>query len=629
MAKIDKDTLNEYKEMLTISHRRWESKEKDKWERHVNYYRNEQWNTPAGTISPYNNQVTDNIIFSNIRTLMPSINFRRPKIFVRAKKKPYNLPDGTIFDTLAGAVLLELLLNWYYKELEIKRQVDKCLMDALLGFRGVAFVGYAAETEVVATDNTVLEVNELIKKDSPYVMRISPYDFRFDPSARDAHLEDARWIAIRWIKTVDEVKKNPRYSNTANIKSNYRIDTKFTKIKNNHENNTTGTTVWDRVEGWDIWDRVEQKIVTIVEGHDKQLRYDDWPLDYDGSFPVEVFYFNENPDEPTPVSDIEIYINSQDELNRIRSLQLDHIRRISQRRYETRAGALEPEAKRKLMYGGDGTIIESDTGSSINPIPDATISQDIYIVAKLLKESTREESGVSLFEKGGAEKFDTATEPALIQQSTNMRRDERVGILEEFIKRIVSKLGKIIQQTLGERDFSLDNQQMKLAQEFVPHMIENIVGQDGRVLLPWLKASKEDIQGEYDFDIEIGSTRPLNQEMIKRDALTLYQILAQNPLINQEWNTRELLEAFDVKNTDDAVRPMQEVVQEQQQSMQTAMQMEQAKSAPKIQADLAKTQMKIGAQKEISQTTAKVSLLTAALQAETKSNTGKKDGKKG
>jgi len=618
---MDKEKLNEYKEMLTVSNRRWEKVEEKKWKRHINYYRNVQWDIPSGTISAYREQVTDNVIFSNIRTLMPAINFRRPKIFVKPKKKPYMLETGEMFDTLSGAVMLELVLNWYYKELEVKRQVDKCLMDSLLGFRGVAFVGYAAETEVISGDGTVLEINELIKEDSPYITRISPKDFRFDPSARDSYLTDARWIAVRWVKTLDEIKKNPKYKNTKDIKTNYVIDTQFTNKGSSASKFTDdgyigGGDTWNRVEGWDIWDRVEQKIITIVEGHDKELRYSDWPLDFNGGFPVEILYFNENPDEPTPVSDIEIYINSQDELNRIRSLQLEHIKRISQRRYETREGALSPEAKRNLMYGGDGTLIESENGSSVNPIPDAVISQDIYIVAKLLKDSIREESGVATFEKGGAEKFDTATEAQLISNALNARRDERVGILEDFIKRIVSKLGTVIQQTLNNQDFALDNEQMKLAQDFVPQKIEKIIGVNNTVLMPWLNASKEDIQGEYNFEVEVGSTRPINQEMMKRDAMTLYQLLSQNPLINQEKNIKMLLEAFDVKETEELVRPMEQVVQEQQQSMQTAIQAEIAKNQPKRDADLQKTQMKIASQREMSQTGAKVSLLTAALQAE-------------
>ena len=397
MAKLGEEKYKEYQEMLSVSHDYFNKVEKDKLEEHLKFYRNNQWDTAEGTISPYTQQVTDNIIFSNIRTIMPSINFNRPKIFVKAKKKPFMTENNEIFDTMSGAVLLEILLNWYYKELDTKRQTDKCIMDALIGFRGIMFNAYALETEAI-NDN-----NEIIKSESPYTIRIGPEDFRFDPSAKDAHLTDARWIAIKWVGTLEEARKI--YPNTQGLKANVVVDTQFdSKGKGattaRREERHEGAEVWDRVEVWNIWDKQEEKVISVVEGHDKAIGNVEWPIDYDGGFPTEVLYFNENPSEPTPISDVEIYIDTQKELNRLRSLQLDHVRRISQRKYEVEKDTLNADQKQHLTHGGDGTIVEVDRVGKIVPIPDATISQDIWIVARDLKASSREESGVSSFREG-------------------------------------------------------------------------------------------------------------------------------------------------------------------------------------------------------------------------------------
>lgn len=620
MAKKDNEDLKKYKEMLAVSHRRWERVEKDKLEEHLRYYRNDQWHLGDDSISPYSDQVTDNIIFSNIRTILPSINFRRPKIFVKAKKKPYTREDGAIFDTMSAAVLLEILLNWYYKELEIKRTVDKIIVDALIGFRGIAFIGYNVETEIVD------DVNEIIKSDSPYVLRVAPEDFRFDPSCKDANLTDARWIAVKWVGTLKEAKK--KYKHTNNLKANLVVDTEFSgkgkgTTASRPEERFEGSETWDRIEVWDVWDKVEKKVVSIAEGHDKFLDNKDWPIDYDGGFPIEILYFNENPSEPTPISDVEIYIDGQKELNRLRSLQLDHVRRISQRKYEIRKDSMTVEAKQHLQFGGDGTIIETDTPGSIQPIPDATISQDIWIVARDLKNALREESGVSAFEKGGAEKFDTATEPALIQQATNMRRDERVSMLENHITRIIRKVASILQQTLRGGDFALSQEELELASEFVPGKVMRVTGNKGDVLLPWMSASMEDIQGEYDFELQIGSTRPVDTESRKRDAMTLYQIEAENPLINREISLRKLYEAFDVQDVDERMRPMEEVTQEQQAQQQAAMEAQMAEPQMKVQADLQKTQMKTQTSMAQAELNSKTTLLKAALQEEGKRSKGK------
>ena len=111
-------------------------------------------------------------------------------------------------------------------------------------------------------------------------------------------------------------------------------------------------------------------------------------------------------------------------------------------------------------------------------------------------------------------------------------------------------------------------------------------------------------------------------ETRKRDTVELYQLLLQNPGINQEENTKLLLNAFPEVHADidKLIKPAQQVSQEGQQSMQSQIQMEQAMDAPKIQADLQKTSMKVEAQREKTQTDAKVSLLVAQL------NQNKSDG---
>lgn len=633
MAKQDK--LNDvdfkmFRESLKVAHDKYEQVEKFNIDLFREYFRGKQWNSISGNIiSLYGtDHVTDNLIFSNIKTIMPAINFRNPKITVQAKKKPFEV-DGQTFDTIAASIILEVILNYYFKELKTKKEVDKCLLDALVTYRGIMFTGYTVETEKIK-NGEVQETNELIKSDSPFTLRISPRDFRSDPEGEDCDLTDARWIAIKWVKTLDEVKNNDKYENTKELKTNFTIKTNFgSKGDDTKSTPTTGESkLWDRVEGWDIWDKKTQRIITTVKGHDKPLQYAKWPLDYDSGFPTDILYFNENPDESLPIADVQIYIDSQDELNRLKSLQLEHVRKVSQRKYLSRAGALTTEEKSKLIHGGDGAILEVTEGSvdgALVPLQDASISQDLYITINGLKNSIREESGVSRIEAGGAEKFDTATEPALIAQGTENRRDDRSATLEAFLSDVQSKLGKVLQQTLRKRDFPLTNEQLLETSETIPDKIAKIAGQGSDVLMPWLTASKDDIQGEYEFDIQTGSTRPINQETRKRDATFIYQTLLQSPLINQEENLKRLLEAFpDVRSDmDKLLKPAEQASQEGQQAQQSAIQADIAVQMPKIQADLQKTQMKTAVQREKNESDAQLTLLTL-LKGEDKVSGGEK-----
>lgn len=610
MAKsLDTKELNRWKDRIVISNRKFKAQAEDNIKKWRDYYRGHQWND---TVMGYNDRTVDNMVFSNIKTIMPSINFNNPRIYAQAKKKPYRVADG-LFDTIAAGALYEILLNYYYKELEIKRQVDKALLDALIGPWGIIQIGYTLETEKIQ-DNKLLESNELIKGDSCFVVRRSPLDFRVDPEAKDSHLYDANWIAFRWVKSLEDVKSNSSYKNTKDLKSNVKAETDFHKkteggLKTSDNDSLKDASDWERVEGWDIWDKRSNKLITVVTSHDKELQNIDWPLDYDGGFPVEVLYFNENPDELFPISDVDIYMAAQDELNRLRSLHLDHVRRISQSKYITRENAFTSEELYKLKHGPSGTIAESKmaVSDSIVPLKDAGTSQDVYMAIRMLKEDIREGGRVSQFEKGIAQKFDTATEPNLIAQAIGIQREERSAILGDFIKHVVRKLGKVLQQTMGEKEINLSTEQFQQAQQYAPGKLEKIIGPDGmQVIMPWLTMSKEDIQGEYEFDIEIGSLQPVNKEIRKRDAIELYNLLSENPYVDPYEGTKEVLEAFERKDTERLLKDPQAVAQEQQASSEAALQAEIAKDAPKREVDMAKTTMK-----------SKVTLLTAALKAGT------------
>ena len=583
--------LAAYKDMLAISHRKFKKEAEESIRRGRDYYRGKQW---AAEIKGYSDKCVDNMVFSNVKTLIPSLNFRNPKIYVTSRKAPYQTKEG-LFDTYGGAVAFETLLNYYFKELEIKKQFDKCLVDALTGPWAHIQLGYTVETEKMDKDGDLIEENELIRAESPFVLRRSPLDVRIDPSSKNSDLSDARWIAFRWVKTLDDIKKNPAYSNTDDLKTNSNIDTEYKLATSSADGYVMkDAEKWERVEGWELWDRKCNRVFNIVESHDKFLSNEEWPIDLDG-FPLENLYFNENPDELYPISDIDIIQKLQDELNRIRSLQLSHIKKISQRKYVAREDSMSQDEMEKITSGPDGTIAftKTDPNNAIVPLKDANISQDIYIIARQLKDDIRTLAGVALIEQGVAQKFDTATEPAIMAQAASVRKSERRTIFESFIVRVIRKLGQILQQTLEKQEIALNTEQFAIAQKYIPNKLSKIAGDKGAIVLnPWLTVERSTIQGEYDFNIEVGSTTPVDDMRRKQDALTLGQALANNPYINAYEGTKRLLEAFETRDIDTLLKEETQVVDEETAKAQAIQQSEMMKDEPKRQVDMAKTKMK-------------------------------------
>lgn len=596
--------LKKWKDRRNVASNKFNEEAKKNIIKWRNYYRGNQWphqwnNDDKEESSAYRDSTVDNMVFANIRAIMPSINFNNPKIFVDAKRPPFVTKDNILFDTNAAATLFEVLINYYVQELQMKREVDKCLLDALIGPWGIMQIGYTAQTEKVKGDE-VLEVNELIKGNSPFAMRISPLDFLVDSEAKCSHLNDAGWVATKWVKTLDEVKKNPKYENTKDLKPNATAKTNFnnSNVVSPSDETLKHDSDFARVEGWDIWSIKDQRLITIVDSHDKFLRNEkDWPLEFDG-YPFETLYFNENPDQIFPVSDVDIYLSAQDELNRFRSLQLSHARRISQRKYVARDGAFDSQELDKIEYGPDGAIAMTtgDPNTALVPVRDAGTSQDIYIAINQLKAAIGEGSGVAKFEQGIAQKFDTATEPALIAQATSIKRAERLAIMEDFYIRIAKKVGKVLQQTMEKESIPLNEKQFINAEQKVQSKLAKIVGQNEQtVLLPWLNMEKDDIQGDFDFTLDVGSTAPINQEKRKQDVITVAQLLAGNPLIKLDESTRRILEAFEIKDIEALLKTPEEQQAEQQaqlEALQAQTEAAIAEDMPKRQVDLQKTREK-------------------------------------
>lgn len=595
--------LQEWKDRLNVSHRKFDIV-KPKIERAWNYYKGNQWSGGSWSVDNYKDKPVDNVVFSNIRAIVPRLNFKNPKINVRPKKKPFKTNSG-LFDTLAASASIEVILNYYYKTLQVKREARKCLYDALLSPYGIMELGYTLKTEKIK-DDELLEVNELISEDSPFCMRRDINDFRSDPEGTDPHMNDARWIALHWVKSLEDIKKDDKYSNTTNLKCNYRVKTDYNKIVQSNEptNSDEEQGLWGRVEGWTIWDRKTYRLLDLVEGYDKFLRNEkEWPLDLDG-FPVEILYFNENSGDNYPIPDTWQYLDMQDELNRISSMQLDHIRRISQRRYIARQNAFTPEEIFKLSHGGDGTIVESSMAvlDSIQPLSDATISQDIYMIRQGLKQTIREMAGVSAAEAMVSQKFEQATEPALLDQASKTLRGDQQSLFENFLVRIVEKLAGIVQQTAEEIEVPLEADQMrdKTLREILGNKLVKIDGVEGAVaILPWLQVDKEDIKGEYIYEIEIGSTLPSSEETEKRDAMFLYKEMKDNPYMKGRESTKRVLDRFKIMDADKLLKTEKEVQQIAMMNARMRIEGELAIDTPKRQVDLTKTQIKSQTTKEV------------------------------
>jgi len=651
MAISAEQDLKNWKDRLSISHRKFELVKRDR-DVYKRYYQGDQWHD-MNINKRFMDRTVDNVIFSNIRAVVPKLNSRNPKIFVEPTKKPY-VKDGQLFDTTASAMYLEALLNYWYRVLDVKREARKALYDCLIGHFGLMEIGYTFKTEKVATKGKMkgklIEVDEMIKEDSIFVKRRSPEDFRRDPESTDHLLHDDRWIAMRWVRSLDDIKANPRYENTKWLKTNFQYDFDCLKAKpEDIDPSINGDPeIWRKVEGWTIWDKKERRRKDLVENHDKWLSNEPYPkwMDNVDGFPIEILYLNENPDEQTPISDIQIYKQSQDEINQIGSMQMSHIRRISERRYLANANAFDDDEERKLANSYDGVVIKTnmDPNSAVVPLKDTGISQDIYMVQRLKKQEISEEAGVSPSERQQTVKFETATEPALLNQNTQFVRGDQRGLFEDFAGRVVRKMSFVIQSTttntsipIDQRQFSeigdlvaSQNPNMAARQQQVMSKLDMIITPDGSQMLnPWFNLSKEDIKGQYNFTIEMGSMAPVNDTQRRNDIMALSELLANSPYIDQEEATRRVLEAFDEKDIERIMKDPEQVQAESEQQMQAQMTAEMEPEVTRKKLDIMKNRETLQSKERIAEGQNQVAIFAAMMKGKKDKETPDKKEKKG
>ncbi|MFN9959364.1 MAG: hypothetical protein ACK55I_40250, partial [bacterium] len=116
-------------------------------------------------------------------------------------------------------------------------------------------------------------------------------------------------------------------------------------------------------------------------------------------------------------------------------------------------------------------------------------------------------SGVSEYMRGGMPEIRrTATEAGIIQDNANARSSEKLAIIEISIAECARRLVAIAQQYMtGEQ-------------------VVRISGQGAKPL--WLTFDKDYISGEFDYEVEAGSTAPVNESFKRQMALQVVNAMA-------------------------------------------------------------------------------------------------------
>jgi hypothetical protein len=455
--------------------------------------------------------ITANLVYANVKSLLPKTLMRHPHVRVR----PRPLATGRV-DRIGGkdpgarwraSLAIQQLVNWRVQEFDFKREVQKAQLDDYLRGWGVIRHGYSAVEDVsYFLRDRAIEFNhhQHVREGWPFAVYWPLEDLRLDPLAKS--IEELQWCAFRTLWRLEDLKKFSKVvvpdtlAPSMTVGSSASDDTRSRLDRMEHDAEVLG-----RVPIWEIWDRRTHRVLYWSAGLEKEIGVEDWPLDFEG-LPISILASSSVNGEIFPVAEQSIVFTLQQQLNKLLSLILVYAKRGVPIIGVMTTG-MEEEEKAKIMDAEILEIIQTNRDPNqvlklhnLQPVP-----QTLLLSIELVKAQLREVTGQGRIGHGARENVESGTEAAGIIQGMEVRSEDRRQILSEFFARVVRKDFQVLQQTM-EQDQVLD-------------IID--IGQVPTLLT----VSIEDIKDEYEFGITVGSMDPKDENAEKRDALMLAQLL--------------------------------------------------------------------------------------------------------
>jgi hypothetical protein len=513
------------------------------WKRMKDLYRGHHEKTASA-----NDRLIVNMAFATKNVIAPFVAVNNPKFNVNAR-----LPQNE-----AQAMIAEEVLNYHWRTGAYQDEFRLCVDDWLDFGHGWMKVGYkfvtdqpeikkvpdsksdpfAADSEGVDDREPIpgnVESERKVLDDRPYAERVSVFDMFVDPDGRTPL--DIRWIAQRIRRPVADVRVDSRYRPEIRKKvqptltSRWEDATVAAPEAGNLDAKDTGF-----VDIWEYYELRKNYLCVFAQANTDGFLIGPEPIPYAFGHPFLMLRNYEVPDEFYPMGELESIETLQYELNETRSQMLNHRKRYA-RKYLYMEDAFEQVGVDALESEDDNTLVPVNSGQDLNrviiPMPSIGTPPEFYDQSAMIIDDIDRVSGVSDYMRGEMpDTRRTATEAAMVQDAQQSRAADKLSKVEKFLAR------------LGERIIQLMQQYMTGEQ------VVKVVGMQAMPV--WINFDRDYIQGQFDYDVEAGSTQPQNETFRRQSAMQMIDAMA--PLVgagvvNPSAVARQVLQfGFGIKN---------------------------------------------------------------------------------
>ena len=480
-----------------------------------------------------------NIYFMMMRTLIPRIYFRNPSVSV--------IPAMPGFENIAFAKTLQRVDNKMIDQMKLKREMKRCIRDAIMFGTGVPKIGFGAQftptpnfgatEEPIAKQGTRFEYRDNVFKDMPWVARVHPKDF-IVPSGLEV-FEDARWVGHRVRRAVDDVRNDPRLENRSEIRSSKVSDIIRPPIEGFARQPV------EMVDLYEIRDKKRAKVMVInpyARDKARLMYFGDDEFLINGAFPLFPIQFNDDDEVFWATPDSQIIEPQQLEINEIRTQSMKH-RRLTLMKLLYKKGSISEEELEKMLSEDVMAAVAIDGElSDVKSSEAATIPQELLLEEEKIMSDVREllglgrnqfaEYGKSRTGKGNPP---TAFEASVVKMASELRVDEKRDILADTLVAIVEAIHVII------------------FNHWSTEQVVDVVGPGGVPI--WVKYTGDMLKGgQYNVKVDPDSSLPETKEIRMEKAVQTYSLLKSNPLIDPMRLTQYLLSELHGVQFDDMIR---------------------------------------------------------------------------
>ena len=397
------------------------------------------------------------------------------------------------------------------------------------------------------------EHNSSVNFGHPWVKSIRPIDFLVDA---DAYVyEEASWVGERFQRRWVDAIRDERWDSEARK----MLEKEGPAGRSPYFDGEVGDN-WQDEDGeardsslstfYEVWDKTTQRIFVIAASVEIPMEVKPYPF-LGKAGPYEILQFFPRDDTFWAIPYMDTFTPEVLAMNKTLTRLFDHNQRFGRTRGAYDPGAIDKNDMERLANAREGEFIPArlPDGQKIDDVlstlPDIPIPPDNWKVYELFKTNLREISAISDNDLGSAKGKRTATEASIISQSTSLRKGDMRFQVDEALSGSARKTMALIRQFWR-------------GEQVIP-----IVGDLGQT---WnMPVNQQVLNGEYDVDIEPGSTERVDRQARFKQRLELWrESVAAQPFLKEmgfminlpELYKNLLVESDVVKNADRMIIPI-------------------------------------------------------------------------